>query len=403
VRARRARADAVRRGRACARTGPTGAARPRQPGRGSRARRRPARRGRPRRRAFPGPGRQHHGLASRLAGAAAADRAPARPGRGRTRLPRTARADRHRALARRARGHALRRPLPSGRHHCLDRHGHGHAAAATGRQRFDAGAGDRRRAPGRRQDQRGRSGRGSGRGMSGRNDFAGTLLRWFDAHGRHDLPWQHPRSPYRTWLSEVMLQQTQVQVVLPYFERFVAELPDLPALAAAPLDRVLALWSGLGYYTRARNLHAAALRCMELHGGELPRDFDALLALPGIGRSTAGAILAQAWGDRHPILDGNVRRVLARVHGIEGWPGTPAVERRLWEIATGELPDARLADYTQAQMDFGATLCTRHEPACDACPLRDRCVAWLSGRVDELPTPKPGKPLPRRSAVVLLL
>jgi A/G-specific adenine glycosylase len=239
--------------------------------------------------------------------------------------------------------------------------------------------------------------------VSAPGDYAGTLLAWFDRHGRHDLPWQHPRTPYRVWLSEIMLQQTQVQVVVPYFERFVAALPDLRALAAAPLDEVLALWSGLGYYTRARNLHAAALRCMERHGGELPRDHEALVALPGIGRSTAGAILAQAWGDRSAILDGNVKRVLSRMHGVDGWPGTPAVEKQLWAIAEAQLPDARLADYTQAQMDFGATLCTRHDPGCGRCPLHGRCVAWLSGRVQELPTPKPGKPLPRRSAAVLVL
>ena len=148
--------------------------------------------------------------------------------------------------------------------------------------------------------------------------FASRLLEWFDANGRHDLPWQHPRTPYRVWLSEIMLQQTQVRVVVPYFERFIAALPDLPSLARAPLDDVLALWSGLGYYARARNLHAAAVACVERHGGDLPRDIDALVALPGIGRSTAGAILAQAWGDRHPILDGNVKRVLARLHAVEG-------------------------------------------------------------------------------------
>lgn len=233
--------------------------------------------------------------------------------------------------------------------------------------------------------------------------FAQALLGWFDRHGRHDLPWQHPRTPYRVWLSEVMLQQTQVAVVLPYFARFVDALPDVRALAAAPLDRVLALWSGLGYYARARNLHAAARACVERHGGELPRDFDALLALPGIGRSTAGAILSQAWGDRFAILDGNVKRVLCRVHGIAGWPGTPAVEKTLWAIAQAQLPQARLADYTQAQMDFGATLCTRHAPGCGACPLRPRCAALGEGRVDELPTPRPGKPLPERSAIALLL
>ena len=235
----------------------------------------------------------------------------------------------------------------------------------------------------------------------GSDDFASRLLAWFDVSGRHDLPWQHPRTPYRVWLSEVMLQQTQVQVVIPYFERFVAALPDVAALAAAPLDEVLALWSGLGYYARARNLRAAAKHCVEAHGGDLPRDLDALVALPGIGRSTAGAILAQAWGDRFPILDGNVKRVLARVHGIEGWPGTPAVEKQLWALAARHLPQTRLADYVQAQMDFGATLCTRHDPACVLCPLQHDCVALHQGRVAELPTPRPGKPLPEREAIML--
>jgi A/G-specific adenine glycosylase len=165
---------------------------------------------------------------------------------------------------------------------------------------------------------------------------------------------------------------------------------------------VLALWSGLGYYARARNLHATAQRCVEQHGGDLPRDLAALVALPGIGLSTAGAILAQAWGDRHPILDGNVKRVLARYHGVEGWPGSPAVEKQLWRHAAAHLPDARLADYTQAQMDFGATLCTRFDPTCTSCPLESRCLARQSGRVAELPTPKPGKPLPERNALVLM-
>ena len=233
------------------------------------------------------------------------------------------------------------------------------------------------------------------------SSFADTLLAWFDVSGRHDLPWQHPRTPYRVWLSEVMLQQTQVRVVIPYFERFVAALPDLRALAAAPMDDVIALWAGLGYYARARNLHAAAIACVERHDGDLPRDLDALMALPGIGRSTAGAILSQAWGDPFPILDGNVKRVLARVHGIDGYPGLPAVEKQLWRIAESQLPHARLADYTQAQMDFGATLCTRADPACILCPLQQACVALRTGRVAELPTPKPGKPLPERSALML--
>ena len=235
------------------------------------------------------------------------------------------------------------------------------------------------------------------------DSFASRLLTWFDISGLHDLPWQHPRTPYRVWLSEIMLQQTQVRVVMPYFERFVAALPDLSVLAAAPQDEVLALWSGLGYYARARNLHAAAQACVEHHGGELPRDHAALMALPGIGRSTASAILAQAWGDRHAILDGNVKRVLARWHAVAGWPGTSRVEKQLWTFAESHLPDARLADYTQAQMDFGATLCTRHDPACMLCPISADCAALAQGRVAELPTPKPGKPLPEREATVLLL
>ncbi|MGQ4661384.1 A/G-specific adenine glycosylase [Lysobacter sp. F6437] len=238
---------------------------------------------------------------------------------------------------------------------------------------------------------------------AGDDTFATRLLAWFDRCGRHDLPWQHPRTPYRVWLSEIMLQQTQVKTAAPYFERFVTALPDLPALAAAPLDEVLALWSGLGYYARARNLHAAARACVELHGGELPRDIEALVALPGIGRSTAAAIASQAWDDRHAILDGNVKRVLARYHGIDGWPGTQAVEKKLWALAESHLPHTRMADYTQAQMDLGATLCTRSDPACTSCPLQADCVAYHLGRCAELPTPRPGKAIPQRHAQVLWL
>jgi len=236
--------------------------------------------------------------------------------------------------------------------------------------------------------------------------FPTRLLAWFDRSGRHDLPWQHPRSPYRVWLSEIMLQQTQVSVVIPYFLRFLQHFPTLPDLAAAGTDAVMAQWAGLGYYARARNLHAAAKRCVELHAGELPRDFDALHALPGIGRSTAGAILSQAWNDRFPILDGNVKRVLTRYHGIAGYPGLPAVEKPLWALAQSHVEavaDGRMADYTQAQMDFGATLCTRANPACVLCPLQDDCVARRDGLVEALPTPKPGKTLPEREALALLL
>ena len=236
--------------------------------------------------------------------------------------------------------------------------------------------------------------------------FVSRLLHWFDDHGRHDLPWQHPRSPYRVWLSEIMLQQTQVSTVIPYFLKFLDVFPTLPDLAAASNDAVMAQWAGLGYYARARNLHAAAQRCIELHGGELPRDFDALHALPGIGRSTAGAILSQAWNDRFAILDGNVKRVLTRYHGIEGFPGLPAIEKQLWAVAeahAAQVPGTRMVDYTQAQMDLGASVCSRSKPACVICPLQTTCVARREGRTDQLPTPKPGKTLPEREAVALLL
>ncbi len=250
-------------------------------------------------------------------------------------------------------------------------------------------------------------GTGAGARMRPSTDaFSPRLLDWFDRHGRHDLPWQHPRTPYRVWLSEIMLQQTQVATVIPYFQRFVQSFPSLPELAAADDDAVMAHWAGLGYYARARNLHAAARRCVELHGGDLPRDPQALLALPGIGRSTAGAILSQAWNDPFPILDGNVKRVLTRYHGIAGHPGLPAVEKQLWVLAAqhvAQVPPGRMADWTQAQMDFGATLCSRANPACSLCPVRDGCAAHAQGQVDSLPTPKPGKVLPEREASALLL
>lgn len=235
------------------------------------------------------------------------------------------------------------------------------------------------------------------------NRFAEELLRWFDHHGRKDLPWQHPRDAYRVWLSEIMLQQTQVVTVIGYFQRFVDRLPTLRALAEADEDTVLALWSGLGYYRRARFLHLAAKRCMAEHGGELPRDLDALMALPGIGRSTAGAILAQAYGLRFPILDGNVKRVLTRYHGISGFPGESAIEKRLWEHANAHTPGDRTADYTQAIMDLGATVCVRSKPACLLCPQAATCVAHREGLTSVLPTAKPGKKIPTRSLAMLLL
>ena len=236
------------------------------------------------------------------------------------------------------------------------------------------------------------------------DSVARRLLRWFDRHGRKDLPWQHPRTPYRVWLSEVMLQQTQVASVIPYFLRFVEKFPSLPALAAAAQDDVLALWSGLGYYSRARNLHRAARVCVvDHHGGDLPVNFDALIALPGIGRSTAGAILAQAHCQRLAILDGNVKRVLTRMHGLRGWPGSAAVETQLWKFAELHMPRERIADYTQAIMDMGATLCTRSRPQCSACPLAADCVAHRDGLTAQLPERKARRALPTRSTVMLLL
>jgi A/G-specific adenine glycosylase len=233
--------------------------------------------------------------------------------------------------------------------------------------------------------------------------FATALLDWFERAGRRGLPWQLPRSPYRIWVSEIMLQQTQVATALPYFERFMQRFPDIGTLAAAPLDEVLHLWSGLGYYARARNLHRAAGEVMDRHGGELPRELEALQALPGIGRSTAGAILAAAHGQRHPILDGNVKRVLARVHAVPGWPGQAAVERRLWELAEAHTPAQHVADYTQAIMDLGATVCRRGRPACAACPVSGHCVARREGRQAEFPSPRPRRVRPLRHARMLLV
>jgi A/G-specific adenine glycosylase len=234
-------------------------------------------------------------------------------------------------------------------------------------------------------------------------DFADVLLEWHDRAGRHDLPWQAEQSPYRTWVSEIMLQQTQVATVIPYFERFTGRFADVAALAAAPLDEVLHHWSGLGYYARARNLHQAARRIMTEHAGRIPGDYTALRALPGVGRSTAGAILAQAFGQRHPILDGNARRVLARVHAVPGWPGQAGVERRLWQLADLHTPAVRAGAYTQAIMDLGATVCRRSRPGCGECPLADRCEARRLGRQAEFPGARPRRTRPLRRTRMLLL
>lgn len=235
------------------------------------------------------------------------------------------------------------------------------------------------------------------------NDFARRLLAWYDRHGRHDLPWQKEPEPYRVWVSEVMLQQTQVTTVIPYYQRFMQRFPDVGTLADAPLDDVLAHWSGLGYYSRARNLHKAAQVVCNEHGGAFPQEIEALVALPGIGRSTAGAILAIACGQRQPILDGNVKRVLSRHGAVAGWPGRREVEQRLWRLAEQYTPSGRCADYTQAIMDLGATLCTRSKPRCGDCPVGADCIAAATGRVAEFPGKKPRKALPQKRTCMLLL
>ena len=233
------------------------------------------------------------------------------------------------------------------------------------------------------------------------------VITWQRRHGRHDLPWQATRDPYRIWVSEIMLQQTQVGAVMGYFQRFMDVFPDVGALARASEDDVLRLWSGSGYYARARNMHKAARRIVEGHAGRFPRTAREIEELPGIGRSTAAAIAAFAFGERAAILDGNVKRVLARCFGVEGFPGTPSVEARLWELAAGLLPTGRrpaaIETYTQGLMDLGATVCTRAKPACAACPVAAACVARTTNRVAEFPAPRPKKEHPTRKATWLVL
>ncbi len=233
--------------------------------------------------------------------------------------------------------------------------------------------------------------------------FSEQLIAWQKQHGRHRLPWQQTRDAYRIWLSEIMLQQTQVTTVIPYYQRFLARFPDVAALAGAPVEEVMALWAGLGYYTRARNLHRCAQAVVERHGGRFPSEVAALAALPGIGLSTAAAIAAFAYGARAAILDGNVKRVFCRVFGIEGFPGQAAVERQLWQRAEALLPAQDIESYTQGLMDLGATVCTRSKPRCGDCPMQGRCVAYASGRSADLPTRKPSKAMPEKSTVMLLV
>lgn len=233
--------------------------------------------------------------------------------------------------------------------------------------------------------------------------FSATVIDWQKQHGRHELPWQNTRDPYRIWLSEIMLQQTQVAAVVPYYARFLARFPDITALAAAPAEDVMAHWSGLGYYSRARNLHRCAQRICSEQGGIFPADPELLAQLPGIGRSTAGAISAFAYGTRAAILDGNVKRVFCRVFGIDGYPGQKAVEQVLWRRAEALLPTQEMVAYTQGLMDLGATLCTRSRPSCASCPLAQRCTAFATDRVSQLPVRKPKRTVPDKYTAMLVI
>jgi len=233
--------------------------------------------------------------------------------------------------------------------------------------------------------------------------FSSQLLAWFDQHGRKDLPWQQQPTPYHVWLSEIMLQQTQVNTVIPYYQCFTQKYGDIASLANASIDDVLALWTGLGYYARARNLHKAANIIQQQHNGEMPNDIDELIALPGIGRSTAGAIMTLAHHQHFAILDGNVKRVLARYNRTAGWPGNKQVENKLWLHAEALLPKQRIANYIQAQMDLGATVCTRSKPKCNLCPLNRDCQAFLYDIPQNYPKAKPKKIIPTRQTTWLVL
>lgn len=233
--------------------------------------------------------------------------------------------------------------------------------------------------------------------------FSESVISWQKHHGRHALPWQNTRDAYRIWLSEIMLQQTQVAAVIPYYQRFLARFPDVASLASASAEEVMAHWSGLGYYSRARNLHRCAQRVVAEYGGSFPSDPELLADLPGIGRSTAAAIAAFAYGIRAAILDGNVKRVFCRVFGIEGFPGAKQVEDHLWQRAVALLPQNDVEAYTQGLMDLGATLCTRSRPACPTCPLAQNCVALATGRVNLLPIRKPKKAIPEKSTTMLVI
>ncbi|MDR9892704.1 A/G-specific adenine glycosylase [Pseudenterobacter timonensis] len=235
------------------------------------------------------------------------------------------------------------------------------------------------------------------------SQFSALVLDWYDKYGRKTLPWQIEKTPYKVWLSEVMLQQTQVATVIPYFERFMARFPTVTDLANAPLDEVLHLWTGLGYYARARNLHHAAQQVATRHNGIFPQTFEEVAALPGVGRSTAGAILSLSLNQHFPILDGNVKRVLARCYAVSGWPGKKEVEKRLWTISETVTPAAGVARFNQAMMDLGAMVCTRSKPKCELCPVNNICIARANQSWAQYPGKKPKQTLPERSACMLMM
>jgi len=238
--------------------------------------------------------------------------------------------------------------------------------------------------------------------MSNKQSFSDKVLVWFDSHGRKGLPWQRDINAYRVWVSEIMLQQTQVKTVIPYFERFMESFPTVKKLAEAEQDEVLKHWSGLGYYARARNMHAAAKMVRDDYNGVFPQDIESIQTLKGIGRSTGAAILSIANNQSEPILDGNVKRVLSRVFAVEGWSGKADVLKKLWLLAEDTTPRKRNADYTQAIMDLGATLCTRNNPRCEDCPLQTDCIAKADGTQAEFPAKKPKKVIPEKQAVMII-
>lgn len=239
--------------------------------------------------------------------------------------------------------------------------------------------------------------------MSAQQDFSARLIAWQKNHGRHDLPWQNTHDPYAIWVSEIMLQQTQVTAVIGYYAKFMARFPDIASLAKASQEEVLQHWSGLGYYSRARNLHNAAQTIIDEHAGAFPQNFEQIQMLSGIGRSTAAAIASFVFHQNQTILDGNVKRVLARHFLIEGWTSTPKTEKQLWKLAESLVPEQDMVAYTQGLMDLGATVCTRSKPKCDICPFNDSCQALATNRTKELPTPKPKKAIPQRQTTMLLI